>query len=190
MKIEITYPEPPRVSRWFELLRKVARWIFGFALVIAPGINILLGGKPWSLVVLWAMWTTWNVLLSPDIVEFNPISQIVKSLIHIVILLGLIDVLLAPGWASFVIPIVAAAALVAALIFFLTDVRQHQHNMMPLIWLTLYSSIAFLVVFFAEISMDWPMIALGVVAWTLIGVGIVAFHKYLRIEFAKRFHWK
>ena len=34
MKIEITHPEPPQGSRWFEL-RKVARWIFGFALVIA-----------------------------------------------------------------------------------------------------------------------------------------------------------
>lgn len=190
MKVDMTYPVPPKKQRWFERLRSIMRWVFVSAAIVCPVVNIWIGGKAWCVVVLWAMWSVWKAFLSPDMVELNLISQTVKALLYSVILLALIDMCLASGWALFVIPIVSFGALIVTAVFFFSDMNRQRQNTMPMIWLTLFSLVAFVASFSGWPVMNWPMMVLGGVALFLSCIGLIAFRKALLLELKKRFHIK
>ena len=92
-------------------------------------VNWATGGKAWSLIVLMSLYMVWTLVLSPDLVEYNRISQFIKLITCTCILLTLIDVFLISGWAVIVVPIVGFGGLIVAGILFLTDLeRQKQNN--------------------------------------------------------------
>ena len=188
MQIEITYPERSKRSRFMVRLLRVLEWASLAAAVICPIVNYFVGGKAWSVVVLWGLYMFWQLLLSPDLVDRNLISQTVKGIWHICILLGLIDRLLSPGWASFVIPIVAFSGIILTVIFYLADRRTQRQNAMPMIWLILFSLAFAVASMLGLLKLNWPMMVLGGLSVTVSVLGLAAFHKDLFLELKKRFH--
>ena len=98
MKVEITYPELDKVNIFFLKSRRIVKWLFLTAGAACVIVNISVKGKAWSAVAVWSLLTVWDMVFSPDNVEFNFISQIVKAVFHVCVLLALIDICLAPGW--------------------------------------------------------------------------------------------
>ncbi|MCI5847898.1 MAG: DUF6320 domain-containing protein [Clostridiales bacterium] len=135
MRLEITYPVPSRrasrrlgVIRWF-------RWPFLAAAVACPVINLAIGGKWWSVVVLWALYMAWGNLFATAMIDYNRVSQSIRWIVQCCVLLFLIDWLLAPGWALLVVPMVAAGGLVLASILFFSDFSRQRQNVAPLLLL-------------------------------------------------------
>lgn len=191
MKVKITYPTISKRKLRLVEWRYVIQWPFLFVAYMAPIINILVKGKAWSVVVLWALFILWNLVFSPSLVEYNRISQFTKSVAYGAIMLILIDVFLAPGWAREIVTIVFFGGLIITGILFFTDLDKQKQNMMPMIWMIFISLLGVIAsyIFFIKES-GWEVIVMGAVALALLLSSILVLGKQFLTEFTKRFHTK
>ena len=139
MKINIIYPPVEKRRLQYKKILNIVRWPVIFAAYICPIINILTGGKAWSIIVLMSLYMAWTLVISPDLVEYNRISQTIKLIVCSCILLTLIDVFIKPGWAIEVVPIVCFCGLVVSGILFFTDIERQKQNMLPMLLLIFFS---------------------------------------------------
>lgn len=169
MKIKITYPKvSPKIIKHQRLINFM-KWPLLIAVVICPIINLINGGKAWSLVVLMSIYMTWDLVISRDLVEYNRISQFVKFITLTSLLLITIDVFLAPGWALEAVPILIFSGLIVTSVLFFTDIERQKQNIFPflfLILLSIFSSIVGLSFYHEKDS--WPLTVMGAVALFLL----------------------
>lgn len=169
MKIKITYPKvSPKIIKHQRLINFM-KWPLLIAVVICPIINLITGGKAWSLVVLMSIYMAWNLVISRDLVEYNRISQFVKLITLTSLLLITIDVFLAPGWALEAVPILIFSGLIVTSVLFFTDIERQKQNIFPflfLILLSIFSSIIGLSFYHEKDS--WPLTIMGAVALFLL----------------------
>lgn len=169
MKIKITYPKvSPKIIKHQRLINFM-KWPLLIAVVICPIINLITGGKAWSLVVLMSIYMAWDLVISRDLVEYNRISQFVKLITLTSLLLITIDVFLAPGWALEAVPILIFSGLIVTSVLFFTDIEKQKQNIFPflfLILLSIFSSIVGLSFYHEKDS--WPLTVMGVVALFLL----------------------
>lgn len=169
MKIKITYPKvSPKIIKHQRLINFM-KWPLLIAVVICPIINLITGGKAWSLVVLMSIYMVWDLVISRDLVEYNRISQFVKLITLTSLLLITIDVFLAPGWALDAVPILIFSGLIVTSVLFFTDIEKQKQNIFPflfLILLSIFSSIIGLSFYHEKDS--WPLTVMGVVALFLL----------------------
>ena len=169
MKIKITYPKvSPKIIKHQRLINFM-KWPLLIAVVICPIINLITGGKAWSLVVLMSIYMAWNLVISRDLVEYNRISQFVKLITLTSLLLITIDVFLAPGWALEAVPILIFSGLIVTSVLFFTDIERQKQNIFPflfLILLSIFSSVVGLSFYHEKDS--WPLTVMGVVALFLL----------------------
>lgn len=169
MKIKITYPKvSPKIIKHQRLINFM-KWPLLIAVVICPIINLINGGKAWSLVVLMSIYMTWDLVISRDLVEYNRISQFVKLITLTSLLLITIDVFLASGWALEAVPILIFSGLIVTSVLFFTDIERQKQNIFPflfLILLSIFSSIVGLSFYHEKDS--WPLTVMGAVALFLL----------------------
>ena len=165
MKIKITYPKvSPKIIKHQRLINFM-KWPLLIAVVICPIINLITGGKAWSLVVLMSIYMAWDLVISRDLVEYNRISQFVKLITLTSLLLITIDVFLTPGWALEAVPILIFSGLIVTSVLFFTDIERQKQNIFPflfLILLSIFSSIVGLSFYHEKDS--WPLTVMGAVA--------------------------
>lgn len=169
MKIKITYPKVSPKTIKHQRLINFMKWPLLIAVVICPIINLITGGKAWSLVVLMSIYMAWDLVISRDLVEYNRISQFVKLITLTSLLLITIDVFLAPGWALEAVPILIFSGLIVTSVLFFTDIERQKQNIFPflfLILLSIFSSIIGLSFYHEKDS--WPLTVMGVVALFLL----------------------
>ena len=188
MQIELIYPpvEKRRLAR--PRIAHYCKWAFLFAGLMCAVVNLSTGGKAWSVVVIWSMWMVWAQLISPDIVEFNRISQSIKLIVNACILLVMIDWLLTPGWAAEVVPIIGYSTLIIVSILFFTDMETQRQNMLPLLLFCaacLVGSIVGLATLREHES--WPFAVLCAIAFSLLVGCAVNLGKDFLLECRKRF---
>ncbi len=190
MDFEIIYPKIKRHSIAMLYVRYIFGLIFLAASVICVVVNIILGGVAWSVIAMWGMLMVWTLVLKAPLVERNLISQGVKLAVMTGILLVLIDRLIYPGWASFVVPIVSYAALIVLAILFFVNVSKQRHNVMPLVILTVLVIVGSAIALFVFSERSWPMIVLAVTSAVLLIATIFTLKSRLFSEIVKRFHIK
>ncbi len=191
MKIKITYPSVKKHKLQYKKFLSIIRWPILFAAYICPIMNIVTGGNAWSLIVLMSLYIVWTLILSPDMVEYNRISQFTKLITCSCILLTLIDVFLAPGWAIEVVPIVCFCGLVISGILFFTDFERQKQNMLPMLMLIFFAIIGSIVglCLWHEES-RWALAVMGAFAVALLIVCMVTLGNDFVRELRRRFHIK
>lgn len=169
MKIKITYPKvSPKIIKHQRLINFV-KWPLLIAVVICPIINLITGGKAWSLVVLMSIYMAWDLVISRDLVEYNRISQFVKLITLTSLLLITIDIFLAPGWALEAVPILIFSGLIVTSVLFFTDIERQKQNIFPFLFLILLSIISSIIgLSFYHEKDSWPLTVMGVVALFLL----------------------
>ena len=169
MKIKITYPKvSPKIIKHQRLINFM-KWPLLIAVVICPIINLINGGKAWSLVVLMSIYMAWDLVISRDLVEYNRISQFVKIITLTSLLLITIDVFLAPGWALEAVPILIFSGLIVTSVLFFTDIERQKQNIFPFLFLILLSIISSIVgLSFYHEKDSWPLTVMGAVALFLL----------------------
>lgn len=188
MNVKIVYPhvEPQRLRA--DRARRVVRDAFLVTAYVCPVVNLGSGGKAWSIVVLWSLWFVWSFLLSPDLVEYNRISQTSKLIAYSCVLLILIDTLLSPGWAGVVVPLICCCGLPVVGALFFSDLERQRQNSMPMLWLVFASILMFVSSLFGWPEIGAPMVALGVAAIAMLAVCAAVLGGSLFAELKKRFH--
>ncbi len=189
MDVEIVYPTTTPSQRHRAWLIDWAKWPFLAAAYTCPILNLALGGPAWSVVVLWGLWMIWSFTFSPALVELNRISQAVKLVVDAVILMVLIELLLTPGWAVEVVPIVSFGALIVVAVLFFTDFRRQRQNMAPMLVLAVLCLVmAVTGLIFWESSTKWSLIVLASLAGALLIATFLVPGASLVREAQKRFH--
>ncbi len=191
MKIEITYPAVEKKTLQRRKILRIARIPFTLAAIACPIVNLFTGGKAWSLIVLMSLYFAWTLLVSPDLVEYNRISQTVKLTVNSSILLALIDIFLSPGWAIEVVPIVCFAGLIVSGVLFFTNLERQKQNMLPMllmIFVTQLGAIIGLSIYHE--AKRWALIVMGVLSFALLAACIIALGRDFLRELQKRFHVK
>ena len=191
MKINLTYPTVERGSFIRRRLLKALRWPFiglGVASII---VNLCIGSPWWWPVAILSLFIIWKMVISPDLVEYNRTSQFIKIIVYSCIMLTLIDVLIVPGWASFVVPLVCFGGVVFSGVLFFTDMETQKHNMLPLVLFLVFATIGASVGLSIWHEHDfWPFIVLGATALLLLlSLIIILGGDFLR-EIKRRFHVK
>ena len=188
MNVKIVYPAVnQKLIRTYEF-RSWVRWLFFMAAYACPVINIASGGHAWSIVVIWSLRFIWSFTFSPDLVEYNRISQTSKLIAYSCVLLILIDTLLSPGWAMFVVPIICAGGLLLVGALFFSDLSKQRQNIMPMLWLVFASILAILSSLVGWPDRNWPMTALGATAFGILVLCVAVLGQSLLLEMEKRFH--
>ncbi|MBE6036365.1 MAG: hypothetical protein E7223_01920 [Clostridiales bacterium] len=191
MKIKITYPPVGKKRIQRKKLLNILRWPFLLAAVLCPVINLTVGGKAWSVIVLMGLYMVWKLGLSTDLVEYNRTSQTAKTIITVCLLLFLIDFFLSGGWAVEVIPVVGFCGLVVAGVLFFTDFQRQQQNMLPLlllILLALAGAVVGLTVW--NERAHWPFLIMGGFALALLIACIATMGGGFLRMLRRRFHIK
>lgn len=189
MDIKITYPAVAKRIKLISVVRFVLNILALLACIVCPIVNLCTGGKAWSVVVLMGIYTLWTLVLSPDLVEYNRISQFIKLVLCACVLMGLIDYFLAPGWALDVICIVAFGALVVCAVLFFSDLQRQKQNMMPMLTLILLCLIGCGTgVGIWREQARWSIFVMGGIALSLLVACIFILGKDFIRELKRRFH--
>lgn len=189
MRIELTYPPVKRRSRWLRRLLAGTKMTLLFAAYICIIMNIITGAPAWSLVVTASIYMVWTLALSPDMVEYNRISQFIRFLACACMLLGAIGVFMMPGWAISAMSIAGFSGLAISGVLFFTDLERQKQNMLPmllLIALGLISSVVGLSLWHGEDS--WALAVMGAFALALLVACAVTLGGELIRELKRRFH--
>ena len=174
MKVKVTYLTAAKRRFARRDVISCCKWLLLFAGFLCAVLNALIGGRAWSVIVIWSMWLVWAQLISPDMVEYNLISQFIKLTANCCVLLTLIDALLTPGWAVEAVPVICFSALLAVGILFFADFETQRQNMFPMLFLCiacLLGSVIGLVVW--QGNGRWAIAVTGVCALSLL-VGCAA----------------
>lgn len=191
MKMLNTYPPAKKQKLARSKINEWAKWPFLLAIYILPIVNVMTGLPAWSVVALWSLWIVWTMLFSPQLVEYNRISNVVKLITNVAILLVLIDLLLSPGWAIEVVALVGFGGLVILSILFFSNLQKQRQNLFPLllfIFVTIALSITGLIIWRRDAH--WSIIVLATTGGAFLLTTGIVLRKDLINEFAKRFHIK
>lgn len=192
MKIKIVYPIPPKTSdhrRRLLSFFRVPVYVGGLCSVI---VNLCVGGNAWSVIVLIGLYMLWTLLLSPAVVECNRISLWIRLIASSCVMLACIDVFLAPGLITHVVPLVCFGGVVVCSVLFFTDLTRQLQNAFPFIFFLLLcflaSSAVLLFDRFRQISPLWPFIVLCPLCGTLLLVLFALSGGAFFRELPRRFH--
>ena len=192
MHVKNTYPKITKVSRNRKRMLNIVRWPFLAVSVAAPIVNLWIGGPLWSILVILTLVIVWKMILSPDLVEFNRISQSIKVTVWSSILIAAVDLLFVNNrFALFVIPIVCFAGLTNCIVLFFTDLEIQKHNMLPLINFIFVSIIgSAIALYFYQNEENWPLIVLFCLSVLSLLSLIIVLGQDFKIEMQRRFHIK
>ena len=187
-KIEYIYPPLGERKKFIERARTILSYVIIAAAYACPIINICVGGKAWSVVVLWGLLSLWTVCLNRPLVEFNRISKTANALLYAAVMMVLIEIFLVSGWAELVMPIVCFGMLIIMGVLFFSDLRRQTQNIMPMLWAAAGSLVAFICAWIVMPKLTWPVIVMGAVAAALFIASGIALKGGLLLELKKRFH--
>lgn len=192
MHVKNTYPKITKVSRSRKRMLNIVRWPFWAVGIVAPIVNLWIGGPLWCILVLLVLIVVWKMVLSPDLVEFNRISQSIKVTVWSSILIAAVDLLLVNNrFAIFVIPIVCFAGLANCIVLFFTNLETQKHNMLPLINFIFVSIIGSLIALhFCHGASNWPLIVLLSLSVLSLLSLIIVLGQDFKVEMKRRFHIK
>ena len=191
MQIKNTYPETTRSTRNRRKLLTVLRWPFIISALASLIVNLVIGGPLWSIIVIFSLYAIWDMILSPDLIEYNRTSQSVKTLFFSITLLALIDIFIVKILAPFVIPIVCFGGLAVCDVLFFSNMEKQKHNMMYLLNFIFLSIIgSSLALWLGKDVQKWPYIVLLGLSVTSLLALIIVLKQDFKLEFKRRFHIK
>ena len=191
MDVKITYPIGKPKSHFWSVFRKIVSLLFLISAPICILVNVFYGTTQWSIIVVLAEYFIWASFLSPSPYNLNRISQFIKLLISILILLIAVEVFIRGGWGLFVIPIVCWGGLIVIGVLFLSDFRRQKHQSIPFllfIFVCLIFGITGIFASFAEVK--WVYIVLASVALAWLIVCIVLLNKTIWEDLKKKINTK
>lgn len=185
MEIKSAYPKPAKRSKFLRFFRLICGIIFALGAISCAIVNLSVGGKAWSIVAVWSIYIAYTLLFTP-LIEYNLIGEGLMLTVRISLLLLFIDVFLASGWASLVIPIVISSSFSILYVIFLSDIKARKSSMMPFILALFISCIVSGIFIFKNGGV--PMIVLCSVSSVLFIASIAIMGSHFILELKKYFH--
>ena len=188
MRVHATYP--PNTPQSFWRRNRQALWRSAFVLTgyLCLIINLLTGGRAWSLIVIGGLMTFWVTFVYQPQVEATPIKKLCDTALAVCLYLLLLDSVVGGGWRGFVVPIVFFAVLIVTGGYFLLFFHKRKRDFLPLFELILIGLAGTLLSLAGLKRLNWPMIVVGVVSLGLLSLSFLLFRRPLWLEIRKKFH--
>ena len=133
----------------------------------------------------------WSFTISPQLVEYNRLSNVAKLVTYSAILLVIIKYTIAPTMDISVIVLVGAGGLVLLGILFFSNLRRQKQNVFPLLLFIVMSVILGVVaIIIWRGKMSWPYIVFASIAIGFLLTIAIVLREDLLNEIKKRFHTK
>lgn len=189
MQINITYPKPQKRKSHRSIVIDITKDLFLLTAIMCAAINIWAGGKAWSVIVIWALFMIWTMFVSPDMIEYNRISQFTKAIVQSCVMLVLIGVFITSGWVSNVVSIICFGSLIAVCLLLYTDFERQRRNLLPVILLSVLSLIisAVLMIISKE-AISWQIPVTCVLSFAVLAACMKTMRGNIKSELKKMFH--
>lgn len=186
MTVKVTYPHLKRKIERMRVFRFWAKLGIVFASFVCILVNFLVKGPAWSAIVVWAGWTAWVLMDSPDFGSCNRISLWSKFVVNATVLLVMITYLFSRG-ASWGIPLTWFIGECVAGVLFFTDMNRQRQNISPMLLLLCAGFLAAIVAMIIT-EVTWVLLAVALTAVAiLIACVIVLKGDFIR-AFKKTMH--
>ena len=187
MDVKIIYPHIKLRSRFWKVFCFIYNILFVVCIFLLPTINFIVGGKLWSIVALFSLFSIWRIFITPSQFEINRTDETIKALTHILILLGLIEGLLVGGWAITVIPIICFVGIIVAFVLFFSDLEGQKHHSIGFIFFLLLCLAAGIIGIFLEVvKVKWVFIVLAGVALAALVTTVLTLKTTIIEDFKKK----
>ena len=191
MDVKNTYPTGKPKSHFWRVFCQIVTLIFLVSAPISILVNVAVKGPQWSIIVVLAEYSIWASFLAPSPYNLNRISQFIKLLVSILVLLIAVEIFIKGGWGLFVIPIVSWSGLTVIGILFLSDFRRQKHQSIPFLFLIIVCLVFGITGIFASFAeTKWVYIVLAGVALAWLIVCIVLLNKTIWTDFKKKINTK
>ena len=192
MNIKITYPDVSKKTFQRKKYLRIVKWPLLICAVSCVVVNITTGGPVWWPIALMGIYMLWTLVLNIDLVEYNRISQFIKTTFFSCILVFLIDKLLdTGGWALDVISIVSFGSVVISGVLFYTDFNRQKQNMLPILFLIVIALVWSTVGLLTALELQsWPLIVLGGLTILFFASIVITLRGDFIREIKCRFHIK
>lgn len=189
LQINKTYPKPQKRKSHRSIIIGITKDIFLLSALLCAALNIWSGGKAWSVIVIWALFMIWTMFVSPDMIEYNRISQFTKAIVQSCVMLVLIDVFITSGWVSNVVSIICFGSLIAVCLLLYTDFERQRRNLLPVILLSVLSLItsAVLMIISKE-TVSWQIPVTGILSFAVLAACMKTMRGNIKSELKKMFH--
>ncbi len=187
MNPKIIYPIPGNQGTFYKSLRNIVRIVFLLASVICLLVNFLVKGKPWSIIVVWTLFSLWRLIFSLRLVEFSAFSHANRVTFYIVVLLFLIDRFLTSGWAQTVIPIVLFADLLVMFIIFFATYERRELHLLSVLLLGVLNLVTIPYSIRSWSICNWLAFSFQIASFVLFVIMIIVNRKDLIYELKARF---
>src|SRR5690606_22991895 len=189
LQINKTYPKPQKRKSHRSIIIGITKDIFLLSALLCAALNAWSGGKAWSVIVIWALFMIWTMFVSPDMIEYNRISQFTKAIVQSCIMLVLIDVFITSGWAANVVSIICFGSLIAVCLLLYTDFERQRHNLRPIILFSILSLIVTAVlVIISKGKVSWQVLVTFVLSFAVLAVCVKTMGWNIKSELKKMFH--
>ncbi len=188
MQVHITYPEQAPHNFWRRNRRELMRALFVYVGYGCLLMNLLYGGRLWSLAAIGGLAVLWVTFFYRPLVENTVIKKITDVGISVCLYLFLLDGVFGGGWSSFVAPIVLFSDLIVAGAYFLAFFKKEKRNFLPLFELASAGLIAIFCGLVGWNRLDWPLFVVGGVSLALVLLTVILHHEAIRLEFQKKIH--
>ncbi len=188
MIIENDYPKIKNKVNKFLLIRNIILITFAIGFIVSLIVNLSIGGKLWSIYVLFAEILFYFAFLNKPLID-NALIKRVSILIGIVIAyLYTIDKINNTDWSYIVIDILAFSLLLIQLFFFWINYEYHKNKVIVILLTSVFSCLFCLLAILKVIPINWAVIVTGSIG--LLNL-IVLFTFYLKttiLEIKKYFN--
>ncbi len=191
MKIKEIYPKVPKKKIRRAEVIKVLRWPLVLAGLFCLAIDMLDKTLSWSLIASVSIYIVWTFFISPDMVEVNGISIMIKAAAWVCALFFTIDKAVTWKGSGDVISIVCSSAMIVTFILFASDKSNRRSNMFPMMLLCLVSLSFSIPSFLSRAGAGkWFYGVSGIIAALVFITSLIILGGSFFSELKKRFHTK
>lgn len=189
MNVNVVYPKRSIRRDVRRAFIYYGKWIFLLAGIISLVVNHIYHAFWWSPIVIWSLWSLWQLIFNPTLIGHNRTSIAVKASFNITILVGIIYVVY-PTWPGIeVAAMVVGTGLIISAVLFFSNISRQKQNVLPFLIFILitivFASIA--LAFRRNEPLVWAIIvALSVAVAIFLSTIIILRINYFK-ELKKRF---
>ncbi|HPE15222.1 MAG TPA: DUF6320 domain-containing protein [Bacilli bacterium] len=190
MKINSCYPSIEKKIKQEYKIYNIVCLMLTFSALTCIIINISVGGKPWSLLVVGGGIIFYLIFVYKPLIDNLFIRRFTYTIFAICGYLYLIDYVEGTSWSSYVIKIICFSVLIVQTIFLFTFYNKQKVQMIPIFLTTILSIIIAILALCGLIILNWPLIVFGSIGTALLIIFFTILRKNFIKELKKYFYIK
>jgi len=190
MIVKNDYPKIKEKVSKFLLIRKIILIIFLTSFIICLTVNLIVGGKLWSMYVLFGELIIYYAFLNKPLIDNVLIKRLFILVLIIMGYLYTIDKINYTNWSILVIEVLCFSFLILELILFFVNYEYHKKKIIMLLFTSIISCIICLLGIVRVFPINWAVIVTGSIGLFNIIILFTFYCKTTILELKKYFSLK